>query len=160
MIKSGSFFLRFIAAILDAFIGYTIAFIISKIGQSIGLSGNHIPEKVELGVASQSYFELFANAFTQHFSSLQFLAVILNLAIIAYFLRTKGATIGKLILGLKVIDIRSRPQLSYGQIFFRETIGKLLSSILMIGYLMALFTKNKRALHDFLAKTRVIKIED
>ena len=38
----------------------------------------------------------------------------------------------------------------------RELLGKFLSSFLLIGYFMILFSKNRSGLHDKIAKTKVI----
>ncbi len=66
------------------------------------------------------------------------------------------ASLGKFILGLKVVDIYGR---RIG--FLRATgrhFGKIVSAfILMIGYLMAAFTDQKQALHDKMANCLVIK---
>lgn len=66
------------------------------------------------------------------------------------------ATIGKKILGIKVVS-EDESNLSLGRIIKRETIGKILSSLFFgFGFLMSIFTKNKQALHDKIAKTFVI----
>lgn len=65
------------------------------------------------------------------------------------------ATIGKLILGIKVTDTFGR-RISFARASGRF-FGKLLSGqILLIGYLMAAWTAKKQALHDVLAGTLVI----
>jgi type II secretory pathway pseudopilin PulG len=69
---------------------------------------------------------------------------------------TKGATLGKMALGLKVQSVNGG-KLSLGKIITRETIGKILSAIiLLIGYMMAGFTQKKQALHDKLAGSVVV----
>jgi uncharacterized RDD family membrane protein YckC len=66
------------------------------------------------------------------------------------------ATIGKRIFGLQVGDFEGK-RISIGKAILR-TFGKYISGqILLIGYLMAFFTKNKQALHDFLAGTFVFE---
>jgi uncharacterized RDD family membrane protein YckC len=68
----------------------------------------------------------------------------------------KEATWGKMALGLKVIP-SEKEKLSLGQVVLRETIGKIVSGIILgIGYIMAGFTERKEALHDKIAKTNVI----
>lgn len=65
------------------------------------------------------------------------------------------ATVGKRVLGLKVVDLEGN---RVG--FWRATaryFSKLLSRfILMIGFLMIFWTKKKQALHDKIASTLVI----
>lgn len=87
------------------------------------------------------------------------LAVVLSLAAAAYyeawFLVKKGATPGKMILGLKVIRARGGPMtwsLAVGRYF-----AHMLSAFtLYIGYMMAGWDEEKRALHDRVCDTRVV----
>jgi len=67
-----------------------------------------------------------------------------------------GATVGKMACGLKVTDPHGKP-IGYGKSTGRY-FAKMLSSIILgIGYIMAAFDDEKRALHDRLCETRVIK---
>lgn len=77
---------------------------------------------------------------------------------IYFILMTKsyGATLGKKALGIKVISDKSE-ELSWGQVILRETVGKIISIIILyIGYIMAGFTQRKQALHDMIAGTVVV----
>jgi uncharacterized RDD family membrane protein YckC len=75
-----------------------------------------------------------------------------------YFYSKSGASPGKSLLGLKVVDAISGKYLDYWTSFKREVFGKLLSTIILcIGYMMAGFRKDKMALHDLLFNTRVVK---
>lgn len=73
-----------------------------------------------------------------------------------YMTNKYHATLGKRVFGLEVIS--DKPEgLSLGQVILRETIGKLISGIiLLIGYIMVAFTARKQALHDKMASTLVI----
>ncbi|QUH21954.1 RDD family protein [Alkaliphilus sp. B6464] len=72
----------------------------------------------------------------------------------------EGQTLGKKIMKIKIINCESYSQpLSLGQYLLREFLGRFLSSLLFIGYLMILFTKEGRGLHDIIAKTNVINYE-
>lgn len=80
------------------------------------------------------------------------------LSVIYYVVLTKsyGQTLGKKWLGIKVIRIDGKP-LTYWGVFLREVIGKIISTLILgIGYFMAAFRKDKRALHDLAAKTIVV----
>lgn len=73
----------------------------------------------------------------------------------AYFLSTRGATLGKMVFGLKVV----RPDGS--RITAARAVGRYFAyfvsgAILLIGYIMAGFDEEKRALHDRICDTRVI----
>ena len=65
------------------------------------------------------------------------------------------ATLGKRALGLRVMGIEGEP-VSFGRASGRF-IGKILSSVLLIGFLMAAFTPKKQALHDRMAGCVVIR---
>ena len=70
-----------------------------------------------------------------------------------------GATPGKLAFKLRVIDIKSGSYLGYGQSVLRELFGKWLSILTLgIGYLLIGFRKDKRALHDLIARTQVVRV--
>lgn len=79
----------------------------------------------------------------------------------AYFLlMTKffGQTIGKMILGIRVIREDEEP-LRWSDLFFREVIGRFIYRVfnfLMILYIMVGFTDQKQGLHDMFANTRVV----
>jgi uncharacterized RDD family membrane protein YckC len=74
----------------------------------------------------------------------------------AVFLARSGATPGKMIAGLKVIRPDGSP-IGMGRAFGRY-FAKLLSGLtLMIGFVMAAFDSERRALHDMVCDTRVIR---
>ncbi len=76
-----------------------------------------------------------------------------------FFYTQKGASIGKLALGLEVIDARTGRYLSFWSAILRETIGKTFSfAICMIGFLMAALRYDHRAFHDLLFETVVVRV--
>jgi uncharacterized RDD family membrane protein YckC len=69
---------------------------------------------------------------------------------------SKGATLGKLALGLRVTDLAGN-RITFGRATGRY-FGKIVSGmILMIGYIMAGFTQQKQALHDIMAGCLVVR---
>ena len=60
-------------------------------------------------------------------------------------------------LGLKVVTPEGLP-ISYGRAFGRSAAEILSRLICFIGYIIAGFDQQKRALHDHIASTRVIKV--
>jgi len=84
---------------------------------------------------------------------------LLNYAIaIAYetvFLRYRGATLGKMMLGLKVLRSNG-DTLGWGISIGRYFMYIVSGIILLVGYVMAGFDSEKRALHDRVCDTRVI----
>lgn len=78
-----------------------------------------------------------------------------------WFYANKGASPGKMVLGLKVVDATKGTHIGYGKAVLRETIGKFLSGIILgIGFFMAAFTDRKQALHDMIAGTRVVRVKN
>ena len=71
----------------------------------------------------------------------------------------RGATLGKMALGLRIVRFDGT-QLSFGRATARHFAKAIATPAvpLLIGYLMAAFTNRKRALHDILADTLVIKL--
>lgn len=66
---------------------------------------------------------------------------------------------GKKLMGLRVVSLAPGGELTVGQIVKREMWSKGISAMLLgIGYLMALWDKDKRAWHDKNAMTRVVSI--
>lgn len=77
-----------------------------------------------------------------------------------FFYRSKGATPGKLLFGLRVVDAETGTFIGWGQTFMRETIGRFVDAItLMIGVLIAVFRQDRRALHDLIAGTQVLRVK-
>jgi len=75
-----------------------------------------------------------------------------------FFLGKFGATPGKMALKLKVIQPDGSP-VGYGRALGRYFAELLSSLILCIGYIMAGFDDEKRALHDRICGTRVIRLQ-
>jgi uncharacterized RDD family membrane protein YckC len=69
-----------------------------------------------------------------------------------------GATFGKMLMKIKVVTAEGG-RISYGRSIGRYFAKMLSGLILCIGYLMAIWDEEKRALHDRLCKTRVIMDE-
>lgn len=65
-----------------------------------------------------------------------------------------GKTPGKMLLRIQVESVDGK-KLTFVNVLFRETVGRFLSGILYIGYLLALAGKEHYALHDMLCDTRV-----
>ncbi len=117
-------------------------------------------------VSSINAIALSPFAFFRDASLLQFeyISVIGMLSAIVYymyfFFMTKvfSQTLGKMILGIKVISIEQE-NVSWGDLFFREVIGRLIHNIffiLKLLYLFVAFTDEKKGLHDIIGNTRVV----
>jgi uncharacterized RDD family membrane protein YckC len=74
----------------------------------------------------------------------------------AWFLHWRGQTPGKMLLGIKVVTPEGG-SLSWGKAIVRPLAEILSGCLCFFGYFMVLWDKEKRALHDQLVGTRVIK---
>jgi uncharacterized RDD family membrane protein YckC len=68
----------------------------------------------------------------------------------------KQGTLGKVVLGLKVIDYKNQ-RISFARATGRYFSKFISAAILMIGFIMVAFTAKKQGLHDMIAGTLVIK---
>ncbi len=82
---------------------------------------------------------------------------VLVLAVTILFWREWGGTTpGKKMVGIKIVDARTYGEITNKQAITRS-LGYIPSTLLFgIGFLMVLFRKDRRALHDLLADTVVI----
>ncbi len=69
----------------------------------------------------------------------------------------RGTTIGKIILGLKVVRLDGSP-LSFGVVFVRTLASVFSVLILFLGYFWALWDDEKQTWHDKIAGTVVVKV--
>ena len=83
------------------------------------------------------------------------LSILLGLTYETFFVGRYAATPGKMVFGLRVV-MSDGGKVSYGRACGRY-FGTMLSSMtLLIGYIIAAFDDQKRALHDHICDTRVI----
>jgi uncharacterized RDD family membrane protein YckC len=87
--------------------------------------------------------------------SFQVLSYVIAMVYEVVFLRYHGATLGKMALGLKVVRSDGE-SLGWGISIGRYFIHVVSGIILCIGYIIAGFDNEKRALHDRVCDTRVI----
>ncbi len=76
----------------------------------------------------------------------------------SFFVKNFSGTLGKIVLGLAVVRHDGKP-MTWSCAFFRAFISFFSSSFFGVGCLMAAFDIEKRALHDFMAETRVLKLQ-
>ena len=95
-----------------------------------------------------SAFSIFSLAI-----SIKFL---INIVYYVFFNGRYGATPGKMVIGAKIANTDGSP-ISYTKAFARFFAEMLSGFIFGIGYIMAAFDSQKRALHDRICSTLVIK---
>ena len=131
MVYAG-FWIRVGAKIIDGIV-------LSVVGFALGFLGSFVASNAMARSVIQNIFSL-----------------VISIGYTTYFLGAYSATPGKMACGLKVV----RPdgeKISYARAcgrFFAELVSSL---ILGIGYLMVIFDAEKRALHDRICDTRVVK---
>jgi len=82
-------------------------------------------------------------------------SLIADISYFCYFWTNSGATPGKMIFGLKVIDENGGP-VRMGQAIKRWFSQFLSGFLLGYGFMKAGWSPEKRSLHDGIARTRVI----
>ena len=87
---------------------------------------------------------------------LQLVATVVSLAYNTFFLGKFGATPGKMVCGIKVVTPDGAP-ITYGRALGRSLAEILSGLVCYIGYIIAAFDREKRALHDHIANTRVVR---
>ena len=145
----GGFWIRFVAYLLDAFIVSIAAGVIVGIFIAIVLLSDQ-----SIDDSNDSLF-IIGGA----------IVMVLALIVINWLYEAlmtsspRGATLGKQALGLRIIRADGA-QLSFGRATARHFLKVMITPLvpLAIGYLMAAFTARKRALHDVLAETLVIRL--
>ena len=74
-------------------------------------------------------------------------------------LKARGQTLGKMALGIRVVQANGQ-DISGGQAWGRAVVrGVFVSLLSLINYAPAFFTKEKTAIHDMAAKTRVVVVK-
>ncbi|MEA4912306.1 MAG: RDD family protein [Oscillospiraceae bacterium] len=108
-----------------------------------------------VGIAFTVSGSALGDAIFFRFSALD---ILWYLAMTAYFVvMTKccGATLGKRVLRIKVVRSDGGAP-DWWSVLYRETVGRYLTSLLCIGYLVMMGDRQHRGFHDMLADTRVV----
>ena len=103
----------------------------------------------------------FVTAFTLVGGNVEFalagpVALLLPWAYYVILTGTRGQTVGKMALGIKVVDVNGNI-LGMGRAALREIVGKIISTLIFwLGFLWTIWDPNKQGWHDKLASTYVI----
>jgi len=149
--RYAGFWIRVLAALIDGIILGTVSSILQyamfpgmMVGTSISPETNPF-ENMGPALARAGWAILASTLVSMTYST--------------WFLGALGATPGLMALGLKVV----RPdgsRIGYGRALARYFASMLSAMILCIGYLLVAFDSEKRALHDMICDTRVIKTRE
>ncbi|MBF0491318.1 MAG: RDD family protein [Deltaproteobacteria bacterium] len=145
----GGFWIRFVAAFIDGFaLGFVMLLINSPYYYLLFKAIVSNPENANAAIASLYLYKIFSMVIN----------AVLGYFYMAWFNKNKGGTLGKLALGLRVVDFQTGQNIGYGKSLVRH-LGMILNYFtLFIGFIMAGVRQDKRGLHDLIAGTQVIKI--
>lgn len=148
--RFGGFWIRFLARLIDGLIlGTALGIIIIPVVLLTGGFGALVARNGPLDARAGALAGIF-------FLGILGIMIVVPALYEIYFVSTRAATPGKLALGLKIIRAEGTPittGLAVGRYF-----GYLVTSLipLAIGFIMAGFDGEKRALHDYICGTRVV----
>ncbi|MDI6775577.1 MAG: RDD family protein [Verrucomicrobiota bacterium] len=146
VMNCGGFRIRFVAKFIDNIIVGVISFVVTfAMGLAVGL----------MPAAGRRDGAEFAVPMTQLLANA--IQIALAVAYDTFFVGKFGATPGKMACRLKVVR-SDGGKLTYGRAFGRVFATCVSHATLGIGFLMVAFDDEKRALHDRIADTRVIRI--
>jgi uncharacterized RDD family membrane protein YckC len=150
------FWLRFVAVIIDGLLLGSIQFI--AIMPVLGLMGIGMATDIQnLETADETTMAPMIGQMMAMAGVTQIVFLTIQTLYYAFMESSKyQASVGKIVLGLKVIDINGE-RLDFTKALVRNLCKIISSMILFIGYLMAAFTEKKQALHDMIASTLVVK---
>jgi len=147
----GGFWIRFLARLIDGIIvGIANAIVRIPFMLMFGLGVGGLGTRRGLGDGM-----IFGPAMAGLLGISTLIGLAIGVAYEVYFLSAHGATPGKMALGLKVIRADGGP-ISPMLALARYFASWVSAVILLIGYIMAAFDPEKRALHDRICETRVI----
>jgi uncharacterized RDD family membrane protein YckC len=88
------------------------------------------------------------------------LDILIGIAYFAYLEGgPKGQTLGKMALGIRVIDFSTGGPIGYGRGAVRYLARILSAIVIFLGYLWMLWDKEKQTWHDKIAKTVVVPVQ-
>lgn len=134
------FWIRFAAIFADGILTNIVTYIIAAVvGVGMGVGGSDDPSTAAVAGVIGTMF-----------------SIVIPCAYETYMVGRFGATLGKMAAGIKVVS-PDGSGITYLRAFGRYWAKALSGLILGIGYFMAAFDDEKRALHDRLCNTRVVK---
>jgi uncharacterized RDD family membrane protein YckC len=141
-VQYGGFWIRVVAAIVDAIILRVVVAPVSFIFGGLGMAGM-------MGGLPHRGLEMLGGGVT-------IILLIFGSWLYEAFMESSSyqATLGKMIFGMKVTDLNGN-RISFERATGRHFAKWLSGMILGIGYLMVGFTARKQGLHDILAGTLV-----
>ena len=158
-VRYAGFWIRFVASFVDTLVlALPVAIVIYFLSDGNWFDFSQYQQNIQMAMSGN------ANALkTQPQTSLKwellFEATVLIVTVV-FWKRFKGATPGKKFVHIKIVDAKTFEDIDNKQAITRS-FGYIASTlILLMGFVMVAFRKDKRGLHDLLANTVVIRTDE
>lgn len=139
----GGFWERLAAKVIDSILLYVVQWPVN-FAMGISMTGQAPKDPAAMG------------AYFMHLGLAMMINMVITASIVTFFLGRFGATPGKMAMKLKVVRPGGEP-ISYLQGLGRHFSEVVSGLVCYIGYIVVAFDDERRALHDRMAGTRVIK---
>lgn len=124
-------------------------------------------EKLQAAAQDPELLSQLAEMVPSHLAIMTGLLLLVLFIVQIFMLIKRGQSIGKLITGVRILDVTSRKLPSVTNLILMRTILTNLAYniptvgqvILIVDFIMMIFNKRRRSLHDKIAKTIVVKAE-
>ena len=155
-VKYAGFWVRFVASFLDTlFLAVPIGVVIYFVSGGNWFDFTAYTENIRYAMHGNAAHALSNMPQTQMKWELLFEAAVM-IVVILFWRRWRGATPGKRAVGITVVDAKTFGEIDNAQAVVRS-IGYIASTLmLLMGFVMVAFRRDKRALHDLMAGTAVI----
>ncbi len=158
-VRYAGFWVRFVASMIDTVVvGLPLVYLIYIIS-----NGNYMNiaslldafKAAQAGNVNMTMYYLNQNGHNSLFWEV-IMEILLAFVVTVFWKNFRGATPGKKIMKIKIVDAKTLQPISTSQALVRF-IGYIISTLpLCFGFVMIAFRDDKRGLHDLLARTCVI----
>ncbi|MEG0260310.1 MAG: RDD family protein [Lysinibacillus sp.] len=136
-LKTAGFWVRFWAFLLDTLIVSAI----------IGICVNPIFYIMDWSLSESVWY-----------APISIISAILYYAYFVLFTKLKGQTLGKMVFGIQVVSL-NHDKLSWSDVLFREWVGRFISNVFALLYVLVAILPKNQGLHDYFADTTVVHEE-
>jgi uncharacterized RDD family membrane protein YckC len=154
-VRPAGFWIRFIASFLDTlFVALPVGILIYFISDGNWFDFSEYQQNIQMAMSGNPH-ALYHQPQTSFAWELIFEFSVLIITIL-FWEKWRGATPGKKLVHIKIVDAKTHQDISNRQAITRS-LGYIISmALFFIGFLMIGWRKDKRGVHDFLADTSVI----
>lgn len=159
-VKYAGFWVRFVASFLDTlFLALPVAVIIYFVSEGNWFDFAQYQQNIAYAMSGNAGKALASQPQTSLKWELLFEVSVLLITML-FWRRWRGATPGKKLVHIKIVDFKTHEEIDNKQALTRS-LGYIVSTLLfLIGFIMVAFRDDKRGLHDMLAGTAVIYEEE